>query len=231
MEQQELGSPLPLSHHMLLLANPSREGEALPTAATLAGICSACRWVKRGECCFLSALMAFPDKWGCFHHPACESRAPSWLGCSGGVRGTGEILVPCGPYLSAQHTRGAAVLQEHSCLQQDSLGSAACQIPWLPRGLGHRAHRIQHSAPPGISGAQSAFCAGALKLYLSSAALSLCHPNAIVFCAAIPPLSQPGREFQPGPMGAIAGEGRGDTDFPLQGPWEEHSENLAARTR
>lgn len=148
-----MGSSLPLSHRMLLLANPSREGEALPAADTLAGICSACRWVKRGECCFLSALMAFPDEWGCSHHPASDSRAPSCLGTWDWGNPSALWALPQCP----AH-RGAAVLQEHSCLQQDSLGSAACQIPWLPRGCDTApiafspARQREHKAPsvPGL---------------------------------------------------------------------------------
>lgn len=92
-------------------------------------------------------------KWGCSHHPASDSRAPSCLETWDWGNPSALWALPQCP----AH-RGAAVLQEHSCLQQDSLGSAACQIPWLPRGCDTApiafspAWQREHKAPsvPGL---------------------------------------------------------------------------------
>lgn len=175
LEQQEGGSSLSLSHQMLLLANSSREREILPTSDMCAGICSACRWVKGGECCFLATLMVFPDKWVCSCRPsACESRALShfwtlWL-CPWDW-GNPSALWPL-PHCPAH--RGAAVLQEHSCLQQDSLGS-----PSLPDPI---AAGAVTPPPPGTSSTKPFLCRGSETLPVLGSSQPLSSQSHCVLC-------------------------------------------------
>lgn len=109
--------------------------------------------------------------------PARAGHRPAF-GRSGCVRGTGEILVPCGPYLSAQQTEGLLFSR-----------NIPAGLPGVTQPA--RSHRCSagavtprraHSAPPGIGSTKRFLCRGSETLPVLGSSQPLSSQSHCVLC-------------------------------------------------
>lgn len=159
--------------------------------------------------------------------PPCKSRTLShlwtlWL-CSWDWGNPSALW----PLAQCPAHRGAAVLQEHSCLRQDSLGSPRLPDPIAAPGA--VTPRPSHSAPPGIGSTKRFLCGGSETLPVLGSSQPLSSQTHCVLCCHSS--SFPARQGDPAWPDGSDTRGVGVTQTFHCRDLGKNTQNLAAGTR